>query len=146
MSKGPKLNTGSGGYGYNLLSNEKGSGGGIIFILCNIIQMQNSKLEASGGDVYIGDDLSAGSAGTIFISSKSIVGVGSNNVSAMGGNSFNNNGAGGGGIVKISYTNYTYNSISSIWVNINQGYQPNYQNFSTSSNGLFYGTLCTSGQ
>lgn len=108
--------------------------------------MYNTTLEASGGDVYFADNLSAGSGGTIFISSKNITGSGANNISAMGGSSYNNNGAGGGGIVKISYTTFQQNPIGSMWVNINQGYQPNSQLITTSSNGLFYGPQCLAGQ
>jgi hypothetical protein len=35
MSKGAKLSTGSGGYGYSPMNTNNGAGGGIIFILAN---------------------------------------------------------------------------------------------------------------
>ena len=49
------------------------------------------------------DMLSAGSGGTIFISSEEMIAYGRTNISATGGNSTNNNGSGAGGLVKISY-------------------------------------------
>jgi len=68
MTLGPYLNMGSGGFGYNLNNNGRGAGGGIIFILSQgSLTLINSQIIASGGDVYVQDNLSAGSAGTIFI-------------------------------------------------------------------------------
>lgn len=76
MSKGAFLSTGSGGFGYNIEANKHGAGGGIIFIYAkNNISLINSSVEASGGDVYESDNLSAGSGGTIFMTSKYISGV-----------------------------------------------------------------------
>jgi hypothetical protein len=57
--------------------------------------------------VSANDNLSGGSGGTIFMTSTSIYGYGLNNISAAGGSSYNNNGSGSGGLVKISYQ-YSY--------------------------------------
>jgi hypothetical protein len=65
--------------------------------------LNGSYILAVGGDVYVDDTISAGSGGTIFIFSKNLTGVQPNNISAGGGSSYGDNGAGGGGLVKISY-------------------------------------------
>lgn len=65
--------------------------------------MADSNAEASGGSVDVDDMLSAGSAGTIFVSANTIYGYGMSNISAQGGNSSNNNGSGAGGLVKVSF-------------------------------------------
>ena len=102
ISKGPYLSTGSGGYGYN--QGKEGAGGGIIFIFAkDNLLMADSNAEASGGSVDVDDMLSAGSAGTIFVSANTIYGYGMSNISAQGGNSSNNNGSGAGGLVKVSF-------------------------------------------
>ena len=125
ISKGPYLSTGSGGYGYNpAISNQRGAGGGIIFLLSRkYLLLESSQVLASGGNVEINDTLSAGSGGTIFITAKDMVGLGPNNISATGGNSGNNKGGGGGGLVKISFVNVSANVPYSLWVDMNQGYQ-----------------------
>ena len=52
ISKGPQLSTGSGGYGYSPTKTQNGAGGGIIFILADkTAKIDNSTIEASGGDV-----------------------------------------------------------------------------------------------
>lgn len=69
MKKGPKIATGSGGYGYNNFRNsQKGAGGGIIYIFTKgDIMLQGSNISSSGGDVMQDDPLSAGSGGVIYI-------------------------------------------------------------------------------
>ncbi len=57
---------------------------------------------AAGGYVNGNYYVSAGSGGTIFLYTKILSGN-YTNFSAAGGASFNNNGSGAGGIVKISY-------------------------------------------
>jgi hypothetical protein len=124
ISKGPYLSTGSGGYGYNLNQDGRGAGGGIVFIYAGLnIVLEESIIEARGGNVNLQDELSAGSGGTIFVTSKNITGVGRNIVAASGGNSSNNKGAGGGGLVKISFVNSTETPPGSLFVNIYQGIQ-----------------------
>jgi hypothetical protein len=96
--------------------------------------------------VFAQDTVSAGSGGTIFIFAKDVTGIQPNNISAGGGNSYNNNGAGGGGLVKVSYATVNQTIFSySLWININQGYQPNSTN-QVLFNGIFYGPLCLGGQ
>lgn len=73
ISKGPYLSTGSGGYGYSQNGSRSGAGGGIIFILSEEnISLNDSNILAAGGNVGVNDMLSAGSGGTIFITSRFI--------------------------------------------------------------------------
>ena len=53
MEKGRRINTGSGGYGYNNYRNIKnGAGGGIIYIFSKeTLDIENTNLEAVGGEV-----------------------------------------------------------------------------------------------
>lgn len=85
--------------------------------------LEDSIIEARGGNVNAQDELSAGSGGTIFVTSKNITGVGKNVIAASGGNSSNNKGAGGGGLVKISFVNSTETPPGSLFINIYQGVQ-----------------------
>jgi len=74
INKGPYLSTGSGGYGYGGNDPRSGAGGGIIFILAyKELMIVSSNLSASGGSVGTDDPLSAGSAGTIFISCEYLI-------------------------------------------------------------------------
>ena len=53
LNKGAHVQTGSGGYGYNLENNGHGSGGGIILAYAGeAINLTDSNLIVSGGDVY----------------------------------------------------------------------------------------------
>jgi hypothetical protein len=108
--------------------------------------LTNSQVSVSGGNVGVEDNLSAGSGGTIFITTKTLLGHDFNNISAAGGNSTNNNGSGGGGLIKMSF-NYlpSPNYQDSLWININQGFQNNSQTLQTYSNGIFYGPTCNPG-
>ncbi len=103
-------------------------------------------IEASGGFVSVNDSLSAGSGGTIFITTNFINGSGYNYIKSAGGDSYNNLGAGGGGLIKVTYVNRKQNPEDSLWINISQGYQMNSPNQSVYSNGIFYGPVCPGGQ
>lgn len=74
-----------------------------------------------------------------------MVGLGVNNISASGGDSYNDQGGGGGGLIKISYLSVEQQPSYSLWININQGYQNNSPNINLQSNGIFYGPLCHGG-
>jgi len=65
---------------------------------------------------------------------------------AAGGNSYNGNGAGSGGLIKLSSQNVTRQFPTSLWIDINQGNQSNNPSYSVSNNGIFYGPLCYGGQ
>lgn len=69
MKKGPKIFTGSGGYGYgNFRNNLNGAGGGIVYIFTKgDIILQTANISASGGNVMENDSLSAGSGGVVYI-------------------------------------------------------------------------------
>lgn len=90
--------------------------------------MVSSNIQASGGSVDPSVNLSAGSGGTIYVTSKRVEGLGVNNITASGGNSSNNKGSGGGGLVKISYETISQDPSYSLWININQGIQDNSPN------------------
>ena len=123
----------------------QGAGGGIIFILVNRnIHINYTKLLVDGGISGGDNDLSAGSGGTLFIYSQGLFGSHCN-FSSSGGASYNVNGSGGGGIVKISYDHYKFYEENSMWVNVTPGYQPPDSRLKFSANGLFYGTFCTPG-
>lgn len=62
-----------------------------------------------------------------------------------GGSSFNNKGAGSGGMIKLSYQKVIQSLNYTIFVNVSQGYQPNMDVTYLDSNGIFYGPLCSSG-
>lgn len=103
LNKGPFLSTGSGGYGYREGLGNQGAGGGIIFMFSNTeFFAYKSKFMADGGAVSGNYYVSAGSGGTLFLYTKKLSGNFSN-FSAAGGASYNNNGSGAGGIVKISF-------------------------------------------
>ena len=94
----------------------------------------------------VDDMLSAGSAGTIFISATTIYGYGWSNISAQGGNSSNNNGSGAGGLVKVSFDTAKNIELETIlWVNIYAGLQNNIADHNITSNGIFYGVNCMPG-
>lgn len=102
----PYVGTGSGGYGYIPDEGNTGSGGGIIFILVNdTIVTNDSKFLADGGVSGGNGYISGGSGGTLFMYSEILSGEKSN-FSASGGASFNRNGSGGGGVIKISFDSY----------------------------------------
>lgn len=67
--------------------------------------------------------ISAGSGGTLFLYTNNFTGSYSI-FSAAGGASYNNRGAGAGGIIKISFEN-NYTNPSTMWVNVSAGYQSN---------------------
>lgn len=104
MKIGPTLSTGSGGYGYqNFRNSETGAGGGVVYIFAkNQIYLYDANITASGGNVGENDSLSAGSGGVIYMYSELMSGN-QTNISAFGGSSYNNKGAGSGGMVKIAY-------------------------------------------
>ena len=145
LSKGPFLCTGSGGYGYMENQENDGAGGGIIFILVNRnIHSNYTKLLVDGGSSGGNNFVSAGSGGTLFMYSEGLIGTHCN-FSSSGGPSYNVNGSGGGGIIKISYDHYKFYYPNSMWVNVTPGYQPPDVDYEFSANGLFYGTFCTAG-
>ena len=63
-------------------------------------------------------------------------------VKAIGGNSYNNNGSGGGGVIKVSYENMPANNLI---INISQGIQNGEKGFLSNSTGIFYGPVCNPG-
>jgi hypothetical protein len=154
ISKGPFLSTGSGGYGYSSDKDAmRGAGGGIVFILADdTLAVDTSYMEAAGGSVGVEDQLSAGSGGTVFVSSQTLYSYGFSYISVEGGNSSNNNGSGAGGMVKMSYTNYpnrgsrSEDSDNVLWVNVNSGIQQNNGDTLVYTNGIFYGPTCLPGQ
>lgn len=85
--------------------------------------------------------VSAGSGGTLFLYTLDLVG-GYTNFSAAGGASYNNNGSGAGGIVKISFQNSSFYNDDSMWVNVSSGYQPHEPEMIFQNNGIFYGKFC----
>lgn len=124
LNKGPFLSTGSGGYGYREGLGNEGAGGGVIFLYSSsVFNAYKSYFLADGGSVTGNYYVSAGSGGTLFLFTKNLTGNYSN-FSASGGASFNNNGSGSGGIVKISYVGRNFSEQDSMWVNISAGYQP----------------------
>lgn len=124
LSKGPYLSTGSGGYGYREGLGNQGAGGGIIFMFsATEFYTYNSQFLVEGGQVSGNYFVSAGSGGTLFLYTLDLVG-GYTNFSAAGGASYNNNGSGAGGIVKISFQNSSFYNDDSMWVNVSSGYQP----------------------
>jgi len=64
----------------------------------------------------------------------------------MGGNSYNNNGSGGGGLIKISFESSSLTAgTNNFRINISQGIQNNASGNLTSSTGIFYGPICNPG-
>jgi hypothetical protein len=106
------------------------------------IYLYQGNITASGGDVYENSSLSAGSGGVVYMYSY-YLGGNNTNISAFGGSSYNNRGAGSGGIVKISYQILEAQGI--VWINVDQGYQPSEPTQTLEANGLFYGPLCPAG-
>ena len=103
LSKGPYLASGSGGYGYIPNQTNEGAGGGIIFLFSNSTTVtEGSNFLSEGGQSGGNYFYSSGSGGTIFVYSNELVGKKSL-FSVHGGASYNNNGSGSGGIIKISY-------------------------------------------
>jgi hypothetical protein len=124
LSKGPYISTGSGGYGYREGLENQGAGGGIIFIFSSTqVYTYNTQFLVEGGQVSGDYFVSAGSGGTLFLYTINLVGS-NTTFSAAGGASYNNNGSGAGGIVKISFLNSEFVVVESMWVNVSSGYQP----------------------
>lgn len=110
LNKGPYLCTGSGGYGYREGLGSQGAGGGIIFMMSSQeFYTLASHFYADGGYVDGNFNVSAGSGGTLFLYTGLLSGNYSN-FSAAGGASFNNNGSGAGGIVKVSYMSRNFSN------------------------------------
>lgn len=105
----------------------------------------NNSFSADGGLVRGNYYLSAGSGGTLFMYTEKLTGN-FTNFTAAGGASYNNNGSGAGGIVKISYNSMNFSLSDSMLVNVKSGFQPSPPNMSVQTSGIFYGVFCKPGE